>query len=93
MINQRVQISLHSSLHTFCWQLKCRHFLTFYLTCATPFDGSVPAEVDAAVITPPDTRSTVVPGFESCDDAGKDFSVLSDIFTSDACPPEAAFKN
>lgn len=65
---------------------------TLQLTCATPLDGRVTADVVAVVITPPDTLSTVVPGFESCDDVGIDFSELSDIFISDACPPEAAYE-
>lgn len=45
----------------------------------------------AVVMTPPDTLNTVVPGLESWDEAGTDFIDPSDIFTSDVCPPAAAF--
>lgn len=56
--------------------------------CAGPF-----AWEGAVVITPPVTLSIVVPGFESCEAAGTDFNVLSDIFIRDACPPGAACRN
>lgn len=45
------------------------------------------------MITPPDTRSTVVPGLASCEAAGTDFRVLSGNFTSEACPAVAACSN
>lgn len=61
--------------------------------CAGPFAERVTAGEVAVVITPPATLSIVVPGFESCEVAGTDFSVLSDIFISDACPPGAAWVN
>lgn len=62
------------------------------LTCATPFAGRDMAGVVAAVITPPDTLSTVVPGLESWDETGTDFKEPSDIFISDVCPLGAAFE-
>lgn len=61
--------------------------------CAGPFAERATAGEVAVVITPPATLSIVVPGFESCEVAGTDFSVLSDIFISDACPPGAAWVN
>lgn len=61
--------------------------------CAGPFAERATAGEVAAVITPPATLSMVVPGFESCEVAGTDFNVPSDIFIRDACPPGAAFRN
>jgi hypothetical protein len=64
------------------------------LTCCDgPFAERATAGEAAVVITPPATRSIVVPGFESCEVAGTDFKVLSDIFIRDACPPGAAYEN
>lgn len=63
-----------------------------FLTWATPFVGRATAGPAAAVMTPPDTLSTVVPGLESWDEAGTDFIDPSDIFTSDVCPLGAAFE-
>lgn len=60
---------------------------------AGPFAERATAGEVAVVITPPATLSIVVPGFESCEVAGTDFNVLSDIFISDACPPGAACRN
>lgn len=68
--------------------------VTLILTCcAEPFAERATAGEVAAVITPPATLSIVVPGFESCEGAGTDFSVPSDIFIRDACPPGAAWRN
>jgi hypothetical protein len=61
--------------------------------CDGPFAERATAGEAAVVITPPATRSIVVPGFESCEVAGTDFKVLSDIFIRDACPPGAACVN
>lgn len=61
--------------------------------CAAPFAEKVTVGEGAAVITPPDTRSMVVPGLASCEAAGTDFRVLSGNFTSEACPAVAACSN
>lgn len=61
--------------------------------CAGPFAERATAGEVAVVITPPATLSIVVPGFESCEVAGTDFNVPSDIFIRDACPPGAAWVN
>lgn len=61
--------------------------------CAGPFAERVTAGEVAVVITPPATLSIEVPGFESCEVAGTDFNVPSDIFIRDACPPGAAWVN
>lgn len=61
--------------------------------CAGPFADRAMAGEAAAVMTPPATLSIVVPGLESCEAAGTDFKVLSDIFIRDACPPGAACVN
>lgn len=45
------------------------------------------------MITPPATRSIVVPGLASCGAAGTDLRVLSGNFSSDACPAVAACSN
>ena len=65
----------------------------FHTCCAAPFAEKVTAGEGAAVITPPDTRSIVVPGLASCEAAGTDLRVLSGNFTSEACPAVAACSN
>lgn len=72
--------------------LHYRTLAGLFLTWATPFVGRAMAGAAAVVMTPPDTLSTVVPGLESWDEAGTDFIDPSDIFTSDVCPPDAAFE-
>lgn len=61
--------------------------------CAGPFAERATAGEAVAVMTPPATRSMVVPGLESCEVAGTDFKVPSEIFMRDACPPGAACRN
>lgn len=61
--------------------------------CTAPFAEKATAGEGAAVITPPATRSIVVPGLASCGAAGTDLRVLSGNFSSDACPAVAACVN
>lgn len=68
-------------------------FMLILTCCAGPFAERATAGEVAVVITPPATLSMVVPGFESCEVAGTDFNVPSDIFIREACPPGAACKN